>query len=144
MGKIGFVFSGQGDQYPGMGKSFSEQYPVAARVYDMCDRLRPGTSRQCFSGTEEELRETKNTQPCLFALELAQASVLIEKGVIPHALAGFSLGEVTAATVSGMFDPETGFRLVCKRGRLMQSQAEKVDTFMAAVVKLTPDRKSTR
>ena len=140
MGKIGFVFSGQGDQYPGMGKSFAEQYPVAARVYDMCDRLRPGTSRQCFSGTEEELRETKNTQPCLFALELAQASVLIEKGVIPHALAGFSLGEVTAATVSGMFDPETGFRLVCKRGRLMQSQAEKVDTFMAAVVKLTPEQ----
>lgn len=55
-------------------------------------------------------------------------------------VAGFSLGEVVAATVSGAFDSETGFRLVCKRGELMQSEAERFDTSMAAVVKLTPER----
>ena len=140
MGKIAFVFSGQRDQYPGMGKELSEKYPVAASVYAMCDGIRPGTSAQCFEGTEEELKETKNTQPCLFATELAATSVLKDKGVLPDAVAGFSLGEVVAATVCGIFDNETGFRLVCKRGELMQREAEKFDTSMAAVVKLTPEQ----
>ena len=140
MGKIAFVFSGQGDQYPGMGKELYEKYPAAQKIYDLCDGIRPGTSDQCFDGTEDELRETKNTQPCLFAMELAAASVLFEKGIIPDAAAGFSLGEVVAATISGAFDCETGFRLVCKRGELMQHEAEKFDTSMAAVVKLTPEQ----
>lgn len=140
MGKIAFVFSGQGDQYPGMGKELAEKYSVAASVYEMCDGIRPGTSAQCFGGTQEELKETVNTQPCLFAMELAAASVLIDKGICPHAVAGFSLGEVVAATVAGVFDNETGFRLVCMRGELMQHEAEKFDASMAAVVKLTPEQ----
>ena len=140
MGKIAFVFSGQGDQFPGMGKELADKYPSAKAVFDMCDGIRPGTSEQCFNGTEEELKETKNTQPCLFAMELAAANVLFDKGVEPEALAGFSLGEVTAATAAGIFDNETGFRLVCKRGELMQTEAEKFDTSMAAVVKLTPEQ----
>ena len=140
MGKIAFVFSGQGDQFPGMGKELADKYPSAKAVFDMCDGIRPGTSEQCFNGTEEELNETKNTQPCLFAMELAAANVLFDKGVRPEALAGFSLGEVTAATAAGIFDNETGFRLVCKRGELMQTEAEKFDTSMAAVVKLTPEQ----
>ena len=140
MGKIAFVFSGQGDQFPGMGKEMYETYPAAKKIYDQCDKIRPGTSAQCFHGTEEELKETRNTQPCLFAMELAAASVLIEKGIAPDAVAGFSLGEVVAATVCGAFDNETGFRLVCKRGELMQSEAEKFDTSMAAVVKLTSEQ----
>ena len=140
MGKIAFVFSGQGDQYPGMGKELAEKYPAAKAVFSMCDEIRPGTSAQCFEGTEEELKETKNTQPCLFAMELAAAEVLFDKGVTPDAVAGFSLGEVTAATAAGVFDNETGFRLVMKRGELMQREAEKFDTSMAAVVKLTPEQ----
>jgi [acyl-carrier-protein] S-malonyltransferase len=139
MGKIAFVFSGQGDQYPGMGKELAEKYAAAEAVYAACDGFRPGTSAQCFEGTEEELKDTRNTQPCLFAMELAAASVLLDKGVTPEAVAGFSLGEVAAATVSGMFDLETGFRLVCRRGEFMQREADKFDTFMAAVVKLTPE-----
>ena len=59
MGKIAFVFSGQGDQFPGMGKDLYEKYPVAKEIYDLCDEIRPGTSAQCFNGTEEELKETK-------------------------------------------------------------------------------------
>ena len=140
MGKIAFVFSGQGDQFPGMGQELADKYPSAKAVFDMCDGIRPGTSEQCFNGTEEELKETKNTQPCLFAMELAAANVLFDKGVKPEALAGFSLGEVTAATAAGIFDNETGFRLVCKRGELMQTEAEKFDASMAAVVKLTPEQ----
>lgn len=141
MDKIAFVFSGQGDQYPGMGKELVPKYPVAASVYEMCEGIRPGTTLQCFSGTQEELKDTKNTQPCLFAMELAAASVLmIDKGIFPDALAGFSLGEMVAATVAGIFSNETGFRLVCNRGELMQHEAEKNNTSMAAVVKLTAEQ----
>lgn len=137
MGKIAFVFSGQGDQFSGMGKELFEKYPAAKEAFDLCDNLRAGTVKQCFEGTDDELKETKNTQPCLFAMELAAAEAAKSKGVFPEAVAGFSLGEVVAATVSGTFSKEDGFKLVCKRGQLMQSEAEKFDTSMAAVVKLT-------
>lgn len=137
MGRIAFVFSGQGDQYPGMGKELHEKYPTAAGVFRMCDSIRPGTMDQCFTGSADDLKETKNTQPCLFAFELAAAEVLMDKGIMPNAVAGFSLGEVVAATVAGVFDRETGFKMVCKRGELMQTEAEKYDTAMVAAVKLT-------
>ena len=70
MGKIAFVFAGQGAQHPGMGQELAEISPAAAEVFQKLDALRPGTSAQCFSGTDEELKETKNTQPCMFAVEL--------------------------------------------------------------------------
>ena len=70
-------------------------------------------------------------------MELAAAEVLEEKGVKPDAVAGFSLGEVTAVTFAGLVDKKTGFSLVCRRGELMQREAEKFDTSMAAVVKLS-------
>lgn len=136
MGKIAFVFSGQGDQYPGMGKEIADRYETAKRIFDMCDGIRQGTSSQCFEGTAEELKETINTQPCLYAMELAAACVIAEKGIVPDMTAGFSLGEVTAAAFSGLFDYETGFKAVCRRGELMQEAAEEYDTSMAAVVKL--------
>ncbi|MDO4483839.1 MAG: ACP S-malonyltransferase [Clostridia bacterium] len=140
MGKVTFVFSGQGDQHPGMGKALYEQYPAARAVFDMCESIRPGTIRQCFEGTEEELKETANTQPCLFAMELAAARVLMDKGITPDAVAGFSLGEVVAAAVSGMMTDAEAFRLVCRRGELMQQAADQHDTAMAAVVKLTAEQ----
>lgn len=139
MHRIAFVFSGQGDQYPGMGKDLYEQHPIAASLFQTFEAIRPGTTAQCFTGTEAELQETQNTQPCLFAMELAAAAVLYEQGIFPNALAGFSLGEVAAATVAGIFDEPTGFRLVCRRGALMQQEAERFDTGMAAVVKLPPE-----
>lgn len=139
MGGVSFLFSGQGDQFPGMGQNLYETYPAAREAFDLCESLRPGTLEQCFRGTAEELKETRNTQPCLFAMELAAAAVLEEKGIVPEAAAGFSLGEVTAAAFTGIVDRETGFRLVCKRGVLMQAAAEQFDTSMAAVVKLTPE-----
>ena len=140
MDRIALVFSGQGDQFPGMGKSLYENYEEAARVFDLFDRIRPGTIRQCFEGTEEELRKTENTQPCLFAVEMAAAEVIKARGIRPFATAGFSVGEVCACTFAGMFTYEQGFELVMKRGELMAEAAEQQPSFMAAVLRLTGEQ----
>ena len=140
MGRIGFVFSGQGDQFPGMGKDLCEQYASARRVFEFCEELRPGTMKQCFEGTDDELKETANTQPCMFAQELAAAEVLASLDIYPEAVAGFSLGEVAAATYAGVVSLGDGFRLVTKRGELMQEAAEKYDTAMAAVLRLSEEQ----
>lgn len=138
MSKIAFVFSGQGAQYPGMGKELAECSSAAKAVFDLADSIRPGTSEQCFSGTKEELTVTSNTQPDMFAVEVAAASALLEAGVVPEVLAGFSVGEISALGFSGAVSVEDAFRVVCARGKLMQDASDEVETGMAAVVKLTP------
>lgn len=140
MGKIAFVFSGQGAQYPGMGQSLCETSPAAKAVFELADGLRPGTSQQCFSGTAEELSVTKNTQPCVYCVDLAAARALEEKGVHPDYAAGFSLGEVAAAAFAGVFTDRDGFEFVCKRAGAMQKAAEENPGSMAAVLKLTNEQ----
>ena len=140
MGKIAFVFSGQGAQYSGMGKAMAQASPAAKAVFDMADSVREGTSRQCFEGTAEELCQTVNTQPCVFAADLAAAYALTEKGVKPDCVAGFSLGEIAALAFSGMLSDEEAFRLVCRRGELMDKAARENPGAMAAVMKLTPQQ----
>lgn len=136
MGLIAFVFPGQGAQYPGMGKELAEVSAAAAEVFRKADELRPGTSQTCFNGSDEELKETKITQPSLFTVELAAAAALGEAGVKADLTAGFSLGELSAISYASVVDFSTSFDLVCRRGELMQSCAERFDTAMAAVVKL--------
>jgi len=138
MGKIAIVFSGQGAQYAGMGQELYACAPAAKAVFDMAEGIRPGTMEQCFSGDRETLSLTVNTQPCVFCVGLAAAMALKEAGVLPQAVAGFSLGEVPALTYAGAFSPEEGFRLVCARGEIMHRAARAADTGMAAVLKL-PD-----
>ena len=136
MGKIAFVFSGQGAQYTGMGKDLAERSAAARAVFAALDEIRPGTSEQCFSADMEELCKTINTQPCMFAVELAAAAALREAGIQADLAAGFSLGELGALTYGGAMELSTGFRLVCKRAEHMQKAAELHDTGMAAVLKL--------
>ena len=137
MGKIAFVFSGQGAQYGGMGKSLVEVSPAARQVFDTAESLRPGTASQCFEGTTEELSVTKNTQPCLYCVDLAAARALEEAGVHADFAAGFSLGEVAALTFAGAFSDEDGFSFVCRRAEAMQNAAEQNPGAMAAVLKLS-------
>ena len=137
MGGLAFVFSGQGDQRPGMGKDLYLSNRTAAKVMDQFESVRTGTLRQCFEGEREELRNTANAQPCLYVF--AAAVALSERGILPDAVAGFSLGEIPAAAFAGVFDAETGFRLVCKRGELMAQAATEAPSCMAAVLGLGRD-----
>lgn len=139
MGKIAFVFAGQGAQAPGMGKSLYENSVAARGVFETAEGIRPGTMRQCFEGSNEELRETKNTQPCLFVTEMAAAAALTEAGVHADMTAGFSLGELSAITYANALDLSDGLRLVMCRASLMQQAAERQATSMAAVVCLNND-----
>lgn len=140
MGKIAVVFPGQGAQAPGMGLSAFENSPAAKEIFERADAIRPGTSGQCFEGTVEELKITANTQSCLYVTELALAAALSEKGIRADVCAGFSLGELSALCYAGAIDFESGLKLVMRRGELMQQDAEKADTFMAAVVRLPEEK----
>lgn len=140
MGKIAFVFSGQGAQYPGMGKELYNNSKAAKAVFDMADSIRNGTSAQCFDGTKEELSVTVNTQPCVFTADLAAARAVAEKGIKPDYVAGFSLGEIAALAFSGMLSDEDAFKLVCKRGELMDKAAKENPGAMLAVLKLPADK----
>ena len=140
MGKIALVFSGQGAQYSGMGKELCDNSPAAKAVFDMADSVRAGTSAQCFEGTAEELSLTVNTQPCVFAADLAAARAVAEKGVKIDCAAGFSLGEIAALAFSGILSDEEAFKLVCKRGELMNEAAQNNPGAMLAVLKLPADK----
>ena len=136
MGSVAFLFAGQGAQHPAMGVDLIEASPAAAEVFAIADEVRPGTSEQCRSASKEELSQTENTQPCVFVHDLAAAVALRERGVVPAACAGFSLGEVAALTFAGAFDTRTGFELVCERAALMAAAAERHPGGMRAVIKL--------
>ena len=136
MGSVAFLFAGQGAQHPAMGVDLIEVSLTAAEVFAIADEVRPGTSEQCRSASKEELSQTENTQPCVFVHDLAAAAALRERGVVPAACAGFSLGEVAALTFAGAFDMRAGFELVCERAALMAAAAERHPGGMRAVIKL--------
>ena len=140
MGKIAFVFSGQGAQYPGMGESLCTASAAVRALYEAAEAARPGISALSFRGTAEELKQTVNTQPALYLVDLGAALALKEAGIVPDAVGGFSLGELPALAFAGAYSPETGFGLVLKRAAFMAEASENMpDTpAMAAVMRLAP------
>ncbi len=135
MGKTAFLFAGQGSQYPGMGKELYENIGEVYDIFNAAEDIRPGTLDQMFNGSAEDLKKTSNTQPCLFLCDLAAAIALRDKGVAYDAVAGFSLVEVIAMAAAGTMTAVNAFKLVCTRGRLMQTASEAVQGKMIAVIK---------
>ena len=121
--KIAYVFPGQGAQYQGMGKDFYDSFEIAKTVYETANRvLKRNISDICFYGSEEDLKQTVNTQPCIVAVEIAIFEVLKkELGVEPCAVAGHSLGEYSAMYAAGVLNLEDTFLAIQKRAETMST-----------------------
>ncbi len=132
---IGFIFSGQGAQYPGMMKELYESEPAARDVFDTADRvLGRKISELCFEGTQDELNLTHNTQPCMLAADLAAAAALKAHGVKADAAAGFSLGEYAALAYAETLSVGEAFRIIQIRADAMQEAVAPGDGAMAAFI----------
>jgi [acyl-carrier-protein] S-malonyltransferase len=139
---IAFVFPGQGSQYVEMGKDFYDNYEVARKYFDKANEILDiDLKKLCFEGPEEELTETQNTQPAIFTVSMIAYEILKAEGIEPKMVAGHSLGEYAALCSAGVFDFETGLKLVRRRGELMASAvSEGSKGTMAAIIALKRDK----
>lgn len=135
MNNTAYIFPGQGSQYVGMGKSLYESSPEFAKVFDdVSDILEIDIKTKCFDSSEEELKQTQNTQVALSTVELAYYQYLITQGLpTPKYLAGHSLGEYAALVCAGALSLQDAMVLIQKRGELMHEAAKKVDGNMCAI-----------
>ncbi|MBP9211931.1 MAG: ACP S-malonyltransferase [Bacteroidetes bacterium] len=132
---VAYIFPGQGSQYVGMGKDLYEKYPDVKKLYDEADALLGvPLSKICFEGPEEELKQTKNTQPAIFLHSVALWQLL--KPADAAMVAGHSLGEYSALVAAGALSFADAIKLVRLRGELMQKAGEENPGTMAAVVGL--------
>jgi [acyl-carrier-protein] S-malonyltransferase len=139
MGKLAFLFPGQASQYPGMGRELAANHPAARSVFDEADQaLGFSISDLCFSGSEEALKLTANTQPAILTVSVAAYRVLAENGVQPAFVAGHSLGEFSALVAAGGLEFTDAVRLVRRRGEYMQSAVPEGVGAMAAILGLAP------
>ena len=130
-----YVFPGQGSQFPGMGRVHYEGNAFARRVFEQAnDILGFKISDVMFEGSEEDLKQTKVTQPAIF-LHSFVAFKMIE-GAMPHMVAGHSLGEFTALVINGTLPFEEALRLVSIRASAMQKACEANPSAMAAILAL--------
>ena len=138
MGKTAFVFPGQASQYPGMGKELADKYPVARAVFDEAEKaLGFSISQMCFAGSEEDLKQTANTQPAILTCSVASYRILEEKGVTPDFVAGHSLGEYSALVAAGSLKFSDAVKIVYERGKYMQEAVPAGLGAMAAIMGLS-------
>ncbi len=136
MTKTAYVFPGQGAQFVGMGKDLYENYPVAKDLFEKANEILGFRITDIlFSGTEEQLKETKVTQPAIF-LHSTICAICLGDEFKPDMVAGHSLGEFSALVAAGALSFEDGLKLVSKRAMAMQEACQLAPSTMAAVLGL--------
>jgi [acyl-carrier-protein] S-malonyltransferase len=141
LGKIAFLFPGQGAQFVGMGKRLAESLPSVRGLYDRAGGiLGYDLARLCFEGPAEDLDSTVGSQPALFVTSLAAVEALRAESpdvvLSCEAAAGLSLGEYTAMVFAGVMDFEAGLRLVQERGAAMQAASDATPSGMVSILGL--------
>lgn len=135
MSKIAFVFPGQGAQYVGMGKDLYENNETAKKYFDeIFENMDIDLKRVMFEGPEEDLKQTKYTQPAIVAMSLVLAKLLEEKGVKADYVAGHSVGEYAAMGAGGYLSLEDAVKLTAFRGDTMNTVSQEVNGTMAAII----------
>jgi len=130
-----YVFPGQGAQFVGMGKDLYEKYPIAKELFEKANQILGfRITDLMFNGTEEDLKQTKVTQPAIFLHSVILAKTL--ENFKPDMVAGHSLGEFSALVANGALSFEDGLTLVSKRALAMQKACEKEPSTMAAIIGL--------
>lgn len=131
-----YIFPGQGAQFPGMGKELYDKSATARELFEEADRLLGfGISALMFEGSEDDLKQTKVTQPAVFLHSVILAKTL-GKSFKPNMVAGHSLGEFSALAAAGALSFADGLSLVSKRAKAMQKACEMAESTMAAVIGL--------
>lgn len=133
--KLAFLYAGQGSQHAGMGQDLYETYPLFRQILDDAP-VDFDLKKLCFHGPEDQLSQTRYTQPCMVAFAVGITALLKERGITPQAAAGLSLGEYSALQAAGVFTPREAIALAAFRGKAMEEAAQGMESAMYAVLNL--------